>query len=181
MSAGRALHGVEVQGTGCPLWELLDLAAAGPSAGFSQAGSRAWLIGGLGEALGTYASAMSKQSRGGGRPGGFPGAGGGAQPNMQALMRQAQKMQQDMAAAQEELAQAQVEGSAPNGLVVATVSGTGEVLALSVKPEVVDPDDIDTLTDLVVVAVRDAQAKAAALQETTMGPLTAGLGGGFPF
>ncbi len=100
---------------------------------------------------------------------------------MQKLMLQAQKMQQDMAVAQEQLAEAQVEGSAPNGLVVATVSGTGEMLGLTVKPEVVDPEDIDTLTDLVVVAVRDAQAKAAALQEQTMGPLTAGLGGGFPF
>lgn len=100
---------------------------------------------------------------------------------MQQLMRQAQKMQQDMATAQEQLAAAQVEGSAPNGLVTATVSGTGEILALAVKAEVVDPDDVDTLTDLVVVAVKDAQTRAAQLAEQTMGPLAGGLGGGLPF
>jgi hypothetical protein len=120
---------------------------------------------------------MAKQGRGGG---GFPGGGGG-QPNMQKLMQQAQKMQQQMAVAQQELSEAQVEGSAGNGLVTATVSGSGELLGLVVKPEVVDPDDVDTLVDLVVYAVKDAQTKAAELAETTMGPLTAGLGGGLPF
>ncbi len=114
------------------------------------------------------------------------GAGGG-QPNMQALLKQAQKMQQDMTAAQEQLAAAQVEGSAANGLVTATVSGSGELLALTVKPEVVDPEDVDTLVDLVLFAVQDAQTRAGELTEQTMGPLSAGLGGmgggipGLPF
>lgn len=100
---------------------------------------------------------------------------------MQKLMQQAQKMQQQMATAQQQLADAQVEGSAGNGLVTATVSGTGELLGLAVKPEVVDPGDIDTLVDLVVYAVQDAQGKAAQLAETTMGPLASGLGPGLPF
>jgi DNA-binding YbaB/EbfC family protein len=128
----------------------------------------------------------SKGRPGAGRPQLPAGAGGGGQPNMQALMRQAQKMQTDMAAAQEQLAAAQVEGTAANGLVTATVSGGGELLALSVKPEVVDPEDVDTLVDLVLYAVQDAQTKAGQLTEQTMAPLSAGLGGmggmpGLPF
>lgn len=102
-------------------------------------------------------------------------------------MRQAQKMQQDMVAAQEHLAAATVEGSAANGMVTATVSGGGELLGLTVKPEIVDPEDVDTLVDLVIVAVQDAQTKAGQLTEQTMAPLSAGLGGlggglpGLPF
>ena len=106
---------------------------------------------------------------------GFPGGGG--QPNMQQLMRQAQKMQQQLAEAQTALAGAEVEGSAGNGLVTATVTGGGELLRLAVQPAVVDPEDVDTLVDLVVYAVQDAQRKAATLQEQTMGPLAGGLGG----
>jgi DNA-binding YbaB/EbfC family protein len=123
------------------------------------------------------------KGKGGGRPGGGgrpPMGAGGGQPNMQALLKQAQKMQQDMTEAQEQLAAAQVEGSAANGLVTATVSGSGELLALTVKPEVVDPEDVDTLVDLVLFAVQDAQTKAGELTEQTMGPLSAGIPG-LPF
>jgi hypothetical protein len=109
---------------------------------------------------------------------GFPGGGG--QPNMQQLMKQAQKMQQQMMEAQATLAATEVEGSAGNGLVTATVSGGGELLRLVVQPEVVDPEDVDTLVDLVVYAVQDAQKKAAALQQDAMGPLAGGLPG-LPF
>ncbi len=119
------------------------------------------------------------KGRGSGRPPMGGGVGGG-QPNMQALMRQAQKMQADMVAAQEQLAGTQVEGTAANGLVTATVSGGGALLALTVKPAVVDPEDVDTLVDLVIHAVQDAQAKAAQLTETTMAPLSAGIPG-LPF
>lgn len=104
----------------------------------------------------------------------FPG---GQQPDMQQLMKQAQKMQQDLLAAQDELAQAQVEGSAGGGLVKATVSGTGELLALTIDPAAIDPGDAETLADLVVAAVRDATRAAQELQTTTMGPLAQGLGG----
>ncbi len=101
----------------------------------------------------------------------------GPPPNMQQLMKQAQKMQAQLAAAQDELAQAQVSGTAGGGLVSATVSGSGEVLSLTIDPKAVDPDDVETLEDLVVAAIRDAATRAQELQATTMGPLAGGLGG----
>ncbi|MGI8531950.1 MAG: YbaB/EbfC family nucleoid-associated protein [Geodermatophilaceae bacterium] len=100
----------------------------------------------------------------------------GEQPNMQDLLKQAQKMQQDLAAAQEELANATVEGSAGGGLVKATVTGSGELTELLIDASVVDPDDIETLQDLVVAAVRDATHSAAELAQQAMAPLTGGLG-----
>ncbi len=96
---------------------------------------------------------------------------------MQQLMKQAQKMQQQMLAAQEELAAAEVTGSAGGGLVAATVNGTGELQSLTIDPKVIDPDDAETLADLVVAAVRDAARAAQELQQEKMGPLTGGLGG----
>ena len=102
---------------------------------------------------------------------------GGGQPNMQQLMKQAQKMQQQMMAAQEELASAEVEGSAGGGMVKATVSGAGDLLSLTIDPSIVDPEDVETLTDLVVAAVRDANRAAQELAAEKMGPLAGGLGG----
>ena len=99
------------------------------------------------------------------------------QPNMQQLMKQAQKMQQAMMAAQAELAEQQVTGTAGGGLVTATVTGSGDVVSITIKPEAVDPDDVESLEDLVVAAIRDAAANAQELQQQTMGPLTGGLGG----
>jgi DNA-binding YbaB/EbfC family protein len=101
----------------------------------------------------------------------------GGQPNMQQLLKQAQKMQRDLAAAQDELAAAEVEGSAAGGLVRATVTGAGEVLSVRIDQTVVDPDDVETLEDLVVAAINDATRQAAELQAERMGPLTGGLGG----
>ena len=97
---------------------------------------------------------------------------------MQQLMKQAQKMQQQLAAAQAELAEAEVTGTAGGGLVTATMTGSGELTALTISPEAVDPDDVETLQDLVVAAVRDASRAANQLAATTMGPVTGGLGGG---
>jgi DNA-binding YbaB/EbfC family protein len=97
---------------------------------------------------------------------------------MQALLKQAQKMQQDLAKAQEELAEARLTGSAGGGLVEATVTGSGELTALTISPEAVDPEDTETLADLVLAAVRDAVAASQKLQAERMGPLTQGLGGG---
>ena len=97
---------------------------------------------------------------------------------MQQLMKQAQKMQQQLAAAQAELAEAEVTGTAGGGLVSATMTGSGELVALTISPEAVDPDDVETLQDLVVAAVRDASRAANELAATTMGPVTGGLGGG---
>jgi hypothetical protein len=96
---------------------------------------------------------------------------------MQQLMKQAQKMQQDLAAAQEELASASVEGSAGGGLVRATMSGTGELTAMQIDPKAVDVDDLETLQDLVVAAVRDGKRAADELAAATMGPLTGGMAG----
>lgn len=99
---------------------------------------------------------------------------------MQQLLQQAQKMQAGLAAAQEELAQARVDGSAGGGLVRATVSGNGELVGLVIDKAAIDPDDEDlaeTLADLVIAAVRDAAEAAGQLQQKTMGPLTGGLPG----
>jgi hypothetical protein len=92
-------------------------------------------------------------------------------------MAQAQKMQQQMMAAQAELADEQVTGATAGGLVKATVTGTGELVSVDLSPSVVDPDDIETLQDLVVAAVRDATGKAQQLAQDKMGPMSAGLGG----
>jgi DNA-binding YbaB/EbfC family protein len=107
----------------------------------------------------------------------------GGQPNMQQLLQQAQKMQQDLAAAQQELAEAEVEGSAGGGLVTATVTGAGELRGLVIDPKAVDPEDTETLADLVVAAVQNANATAQELQQAKLGPLAQGLGGmpGLPF
>jgi DNA-binding YbaB/EbfC family protein len=100
-----------------------------------------------------------------------------AQPNMQQLMKQAQKMQQQMLAAQQELAETEVSGTAGGGLVTATVTGSGEVLSVKIDPKAVDADDVESLEDLVVAAIRDANRAASELAEQKMGPLTSGLGG----
>ena len=86
-------------------------------------------------------------------------------------------MQQQMVAAQEELARTEVTGSAGGGLVTATMTGSGDVTAITIAPSAVDPDDLETLQDLVVAAVRDASRAANELAASTMGPVTGGLGG----
>ena len=96
---------------------------------------------------------------------------------MQQLMKQAQKMQQQLQTAQAELADARIVGSAGGGLVSATVSGNGELISLSIDPQVIDPEDAETLQDLVVAAVRDATRRAGELAADKMGPLTGGLSG----
>ena len=97
---------------------------------------------------------------------------------MQQLLMQAQKMQQALADAQQQLATSEVTGSAGGGLVTATMTGNGDVVALTIAPVAVDPDDVETLQDLVVAALRDAQRAVNELAAATMGPVTGGLGGG---
>ena len=99
-----------------------------------------------------------------------------AQPSMQQLMKQAQQMQQQLMSAQAELADLEVEGHAGGGLVRATMSGSGELKNLVIDPKAVDPDDVETLQDLVVAAIRDAARAASELTEEKMGPLAGGLG-----
>lgn len=99
---------------------------------------------------------------------------------MQQLLAQAQQMQQQLMAAQAEIAQTEVTGQAGGGLVTATVKGTGEVVALAIDPKVVDPEDVETLQDLVIGAIADAAAKAQEVASGKLGPLAGGLPG-LPF
>ncbi len=101
------------------------------------------------------------------RFGGFGGGMGGG--NMQAMMRQAQKMQQDAMKAKEELDNTVFEGSASGEMVKVEINGQFEMLSVKIAPEVVDPDDIEMLEDLVVAAYNDAKAKADDLKASKLG------------
>jgi DNA-binding YbaB/EbfC family protein len=109
----------------------------------------------------------------------FGGLGqpGGGMPDMSALLEQAQKMQEQLLAAKEELSRARVTGQAASGLVQATVTGTGELVSVEIKPEAVDPDDAEMLGDMVVAAVRDATDQAEQLAAEKLGPFAGGFGG----
>lgn len=102
----------------------------------------------------------------------------GGQPNLQQLMKQAQKMQQQMANAQADLAAAEVTGTAGGGLVTVTSTGSGEITQVKIDPKVVDPDDVETLEDLILAALRSAADATRDLTDQKLGPLSAGLGGG---
>lgn len=102
------------------------------------------------------------------------GLGGG---DLSSLLQQAQSMQQRLLDAQEELARAEVTGTAGGGLVRATVTGSGEVTGLHIDPSAIDPSDPEGLADLVLAAIRDANRAAGELARQTMGPLAEGLGG----
>lgn len=97
-------------------------------------------------------------------------------PDMNALLAQAQQMQEQLAQAQQEIAATSVEGQAGGGLVAVTMQGTGEVTAVKVDPKVVDPEDVETLQDLLVGAFGDAHEKVQQLAETRLGPLASGGG-----
>ena len=95
---------------------------------------------------------------------------------MQQLMKQAAKLQQAAQAAQTELAEAEVTGTAGGGLVTVTVLGSGDLQSITIDPKVVDPEDVETLQDLIVAAVRDANTAVSELQAQKMGPLAGGMG-----
>ena len=99
------------------------------------------------------------------------------QPDMRQLMKQAQKMQEELMAAQNQLADQTFEGSAGGGVVKATVTGSNEVVAIDISPDVIDPEDPELLGDLVVAAINAAMAEAAKAAEESMGGLAGGLGG----
>lgn len=99
------------------------------------------------------------------------------QPDMNQIMQQAQQMQEQLQAAQREIVSSTVEGTAGNGLVTVQLAGSGEMKSLSINPEVVDPEDVETLQDLVVGAFADANKKLQDLAQEKMGPLSQGLGG----
>jgi nucleoid-associated protein EbfC len=98
------------------------------------------------------------------------------QPDMSALLAQAQQMQQQLMEAQENLANTEVHGQAGGGLVQVTVKGSGEVVAVSIDPQVIDPADPETLQDLVIGALADASKQVTILAQTRLGPLAGGMG-----
>ena len=111
----------------------------------------------------------------------------GGEPNIQQMLQQAQRMQEQLMSLQRELAETEVEGSSGGGLVTATVNGQSELIKLVIDPAAIDVSDpqesAETIADLVVAAIHAAGEEAQRLQETKMGPLTeglSGLGGGLP-
>lgn len=105
--------------------------------------------------------------------GGFPGFGG----NIGNLMKQAQKMQKDMEKIQEELKDKIVEASAGGGAITVVATAKKEIKEINIKPEVVDPDDVEMLQDLILAAVNEALRKADEMANAEMGKVTGGLGG----
>ena len=95
--------------------------------------------------------------------------------NMQQLARQAQKLQQQMTKMQEELEEREYEATAGGGVVTAKVNGKKELVALTIKPEAVDPDDVEMLQDTVMAAINEALRTATETSEREMGKLTGGM------
>ena len=111
--------------------------------------------------------------------GGFPG---GAMPgNMNNLMKQAQRMQRQMEEGQKELETKEFTATAGGGAVEVKVNGKKEIVSVKLSEEVVDPDDIEMLQDLIVAATNEALRQAEEAASALMGKMTGGLGGGFPF
>ena len=107
----------------------------------------------------------------------FGGFGGGG--NMQQLMRQAQKMQQQLQEAEEKLNEAEYEASSGGGMVNVKVSGKREITTLTIDPQVVDPEDIEMLQDLVIAAVNEALRKGEEARDQVMSRMAPGMGGMF--
>ena len=99
------------------------------------------------------------------------GMGGGPQ-NMNSMIRQAQKMQEDMSALQEELETREYDVSAGGGVVNVKINGKREILSIGIEPEIVDPDDIETLSDILVAAVNEAIKKVDEVSESEMSKIT---------
>lgn len=100
----------------------------------------------------------------------FGGGGGGGMGGMQQMLKQAQKMQEQMKQAQEELETEEVEGTSGGGIVTVTMTGKKKVTKISIKPEAVDPEDVEMLEDLIIAALNDAFEQAEDLYEEKMGP-----------
>ncbi len=99
------------------------------------------------------------------------------QPNMQQMLKQVQKMQADMAAAQEALKSELVEASAGGGMVTVKVTGDLVVKSITIEPEAVDPEDVEMLSDMVLAAVNEGLRAAQELAAAKLGSVTGGLGG----
>ncbi len=96
--------------------------------------------------------------------------------NIQKMMKQAQKMQAELARAQEELGTRQVEATAGGGKVTVVATGTGDVISIKIAKEVVDPEDVEFLEDLVLSGVKAAIAKGKEMTQEEMGKLSSGMG-----
>ncbi len=98
------------------------------------------------------------------------------------LMKQAKRLQEEMERTQAEIAEMRIEATAGGGMVTATVSGQGDLANLKIEREVVDPEDVEMLADLIIAAVQEAQANAKQTAQEKLGPLAQGLNlpGGFP-
>jgi DNA-binding YbaB/EbfC family protein len=96
-------------------------------------------------------------------------------PNMGQLMKQAQQIQTKMAKLQEDLGDRTVEASSGGGMVIVVANGRQEVLSIKIEPEVIDPDDVEMLQDLIMAAVNDALARAKEMVNEEMGKLTKGM------
>ncbi len=105
----------------------------------------------------------------------LPKGMGGGPSNMQSMIKQAQKMQEDMATLQEDLDAREYEVKAGGGVVTVKINGKLEVQSIAIEPEVVDPDDIETLSDILVAAVNEAIKKVSDTNASEMGKLTGGL------
>ena len=99
------------------------------------------------------------------------------QPDIQALLKQAQKLQQDMMAAQESLKDEVVDASAGGGMVTVEVTGDLHIKSIKIDPQAVDPDDVELLQDMVLAAVNEALRAAQELAASKLGGLAGGLGG----
>ncbi|MCD8301163.1 MAG: YbaB/EbfC family nucleoid-associated protein [Clostridiales bacterium] len=106
---------------------------------------------------------------------------GGMPTNMNNLMKQAQKMQRQMEEASKELEDKEITAAAGGGAVKVTVSGKKEIVKVELSEEVVDPEDIEMLEDLIVAAANEALRQMEELSEAAMGKVTGGMNGGFPF
>lgn len=106
----------------------------------------------------------------------FSGGYGGA-PNMQQIMRQAQKMQQDLQKAQEELADTEVVATSGGGMVEVVMTCDKQLVSLTIKPEAVDPEDVEMLEDMIIAGVNEALKSVDEEREKLLGPLTGGAGG----
>lgn len=102
------------------------------------------------------------------------GMGGGPQ-NMQAMIRQAQKMQEDVAAKQAELEEREYEITAGGGVVTVKINGKKEIESIDLKPEIVDPDDIETLSDILVAAVNEAIKRVEDTNNTELNKITGAM------
>jgi DNA-binding YbaB/EbfC family protein len=101
-------------------------------------------------------------------------------PSMNDMLKQAQKMQEDMANLQAELEEREYDISAGGGAVSLKINGKKEIVELNIAPEIVDPDDVETLADIIIAAVNEGISKVEKVSETEMGKITGGMGMGMP-